>query len=83
LSNSQKKRRDNALKEIYDQLEKARKDNAVVLYLDEVMFTVNTVNKRAFSNEYVNIEMDMKQNRTKTTAVIAAISREHGMLYWK
>ena len=58
------------------------RDNAIIVFLDEVMFTSKSVLKRAFSNQYTNVLMDMKRNQTKTTAVIAAITHEHGMLYW-
>ena len=66
-----------------EQVEKAMSENAVICYLDEVMFTTKSVLNRAFSNQYANIMIDMKQNKTKTTAVIAAITHEHGMLLWK
>lgn len=47
------------------------------------MFTVRTVNKREFSNPYTNIMMDMTKMNIKTTAVIGAITEEHGVFDWK
>jgi hypothetical protein len=51
-----------------------------VIYLDEVMFTLRSVNTREFSNKYQNIAVDISSINIETTAVIAAISYEHGVL---
>jgi transposase len=51
-----------------------------VIYLDEVMFTLRSVNTREFSNKYQNIAVDISSINIKTTAVIAAITYEHGVL---
>ena len=55
-------------------------DDAVICYMDEVMFTVRTVNKREFSNRYQNVTIDFKRMHIQTTAVAAAFSMEHGLL---
>lgn len=47
------------------------------------MFTVRSVNKREYSNPYCNIQMDMSKMHISTTAVIASITREHGVFDWK
>ena len=47
------------------------------------MFTIRSVNTREFSNRNVNIEMDFKSISIKTTAVVAAITFEHGVLYYE
>jgi transposase len=51
-----------------------------MIYLDEVMFTHRTVMSREYSNLHMNIEMNPQDNDIKTTAVVAAITKEHGML---
>ena len=51
-----------------------------MIYLDEVMFTLRSVNTREFSNKYQNIAVDISSINIKTTAVIAAITYEHGVL---
>ena len=51
-----------------------------MIYLDEVMFTVRSVNTREFSNKNQNIAVDISSINIKTTAVIAAITYEHGVL---
>ena len=51
-----------------------------MIYLDEVMFTLRSVNTREFSNKYQNIAVDISSINIKTTAVIAAITHEHGVL---
>ena len=71
------------LKEVYAQIEKAQQEQALIVYVDEVCFTNKTHETRAYSNRNESVVMDLSHFRVKTTAVIAAITHEHGMLLWK
>ena len=54
-----------------------------IIYLDEVMFTNSSILKVEYSAKYTNIEVDYKRFNLKTTAVIAAISKEDGLTLFK
>ena len=68
---------------VYEELKRAFDEGTLVIYLDEVMFTLRSVNNKEFSNRLQNIEMDYKSINIKTTAVVAAIAHEHGVLYYR
>ena len=44
------------------------------------MFTHRAIANREYSNQHMNIEVNPKDNDIKTTAVLAAITKEHGVL---
>ena len=52
----------------------------MALFFDEVMFTHKSIMSREYSNLYQNIEVNPANFDIQTTAVIAGITREHGML---
>lgn len=60
----------------------ALKSKRCIIYVDEVMFTSRSILKREYSNRYTNIMVDYNDFTLKTTAVIAAISREHGLVHY-
>ena len=47
------------------------------------MFTIKSINTHAFSNRNENIAIDFQGINVKTTAVVAAITSEHGLLYYE
>ena len=71
------------LLEVHSKLCREIADQKLIIYLDEVMFTIKSVNTSEFSNRNQNIQMDFKGISIKTTAVIAAITSEHGLLYYE
>ena len=84
LLNAQKqKRTDDRLLEVKTQLQSELNAGALVIYLDEVMFTIKSINTHAFSNRNENIAIDFQGINVKTTAVVAAITSEHGLLYYE
>ena len=83
LNTSKQKKTDEFLRQVHDQLQRELSNQTLVVYLDEIMFTIRSVNTREFSNRNENIEMDFKSISVKTTAVIAAITFEHGVLYYE
>lgn len=54
--------------------------DVTIVYLDEVCFTTRSIMSRDYSNVGTNIEINPQHINIKTTAVIAAISEQHGML---
>ena len=54
-----------------------------ILFLDEAMFTRRTIMKREYSNLNQNIEVDFARFNMRTTATIACISQEQGLVLWK
>jgi len=58
---NQRRRLDVQLNEVEAKILTAQREDAVIVYLDEVMFTWRSVNKREFSNLHDNITMDMKR----------------------
>ena len=54
-----------------------------IIYIDEVMFTTSSILKMEYSRKFENIRVDYKSFNLKTTAVIAAISNEGGLVFYK
>ena len=65
------------------QLKSELEAGTLIVYLDEVMFTIKSINTHAFSNRNQNIAIDFQGINVKTTAVVAAITSEHGLLYYE
>ena len=61
-------------------MREAISNNLTIVYLDEVMFTVRTIMSQEYSNVGINIQVNPQDFHIQTTAVIAGITREHGML---
>ena len=47
------------------------------------MFTRRSIRKREFSARHTNINVDYSQMNIKTTATIAGISMQQGLVHWK
>lgn len=71
------------LENVREQLKIINAENRTLIWLDEVMFTQRSVMKQEFSNLNQNIQIDYKDFNIKTTAVVAAMSYDDGMLLWK
>ena len=47
------------------------------------MWTRRTFNKKEYSNPFERIKVDLKRLKIATTATVATISDEHGLVSWK
>ena len=50
-----------------------------IVFLDEAVFTYNTLSKKAWSSAYTSIKVKDSNIRIKTQALIAAISEDVGL----
>ena len=66
----------NMFRGMYDLLKKAFEWNEKVIYLDEAVFSFNTMRNRAWSASYSSIEVYDAKVRMKAQAIVAAISED-------
>ena len=64
---------------IVDDLDKMKRENIPVVFLDEAVFTFNTFKAKAWSSSYSSIRVNDFAVKVKTQALIAAVSLSHGM----
>ena len=64
---------------IVNDLQRMKRDNIPVVFLDEAVFTFNTFKAKAWSSSYSSITVNDFAVKVKTQALIAAISLSHGM----
>lgn len=64
-------------------LVEAMSSGCPILFLDEAMFTRRTIMKQEYSNLNQNIQVDFSRFNMRTTATIACISQEEGLVLWK
>ena len=84
LPNAKTRERQRALLEVaVASVRSALSQGRLLVWVDEAMTTQRTVMTREYSNLRTNIQIDLKDFNIKTTAVVAAISSEHGILLWK
>ena len=57
----------------------ARLRDRKLVWVDEAVFTFNTLSTRAWSSKYSRIQIDDADARVKTMALIAAISEDEGL----
>ncbi len=57
-----------------------RELNTKVVYLDENMFTFSTFRAKGWAHNRYRIRVNDSKLRVTTLAVIAAISKEHGLI---
>jgi len=62
-----------------DEVQRDRKEERRMLYIDEVVFSQATTLQKAWAAKGENIEVRDKRNLLETQAVIAAISVEAGL----
>ena len=61
------------------QIERARKDGYRIVYIDETMFTRQSIPKKEYSLPHENLTIDKQLVNEKTLAVLAGISKEKGI----
>ena len=83
LNPKKEKKTNECLLQAYSKLKIEHTQGTLIIYLDEVMFTIRSINSSEFSNRYENIRIDFGGIHIKTTAVIAAITKEHGVLLYR
>ena len=66
-------------KKMVRQLERARKDGYRVVYIDETMFTRQSIPKKEYCLPHENVTVDKHKVNEKTLAVLAGVSKEKGM----
>lgn len=70
-------------KTVHEELEQACREGRHIVFLDEIMFTRRTFRTKEFSARGENICIDLNQLNIQTTATIAAISMQQGLITWK
>ena len=61
-------------KEMYDAVRTTRLKDMKLVWVDEAVFTFNTLGKRAWSSKFKSISVKDIDFKVKTTAIIALIS---------
>ena len=56
--------------------------NTQVIYLDETMFTFSTFRSKGWAHNSERICINDSELKVTTLAMIAAISEEHGVIYY-
>lgn len=59
-------------------LQKVKTDNMKLLYLDEAIFSFNTMRSKAWSSAYSSIDVHDAKMKMKAQAIVAAISEDIG-----
>lgn len=57
-------------------------DNMKILYIDEAVFSFNTMKSKAWSQAYSSIEVHESKMRMKAQAIVAAISEDVGFEHY-
>jgi hypothetical protein len=66
-------------KEMYDAVRTTRLKDMKLVWVDEAVFTFNTLGKRAWSSKFQSISVKDIDFKVRTTAIIAAISEDGGL----
>ena len=69
----------NLFSEMYRAVRSARLQDKKLVWVDEAVFTFNTMSTRAWSAKHSRIEVKDADARVKTVALVAAISEEAGL----
>ena len=80
LNRKQRVKFNATIEELRMKMRQAIDSKMTIVYADEVMFTQSSILKREFSNVGQNIEVNRLHFNLKTTAVLAGITEEDGML---
>ena len=67
------------VKQCKERLHMLEEDGYDILFVDETMFTKNTIYDRAWSRKNEPFEYDLKQVSSGAVACLAAISMNHGV----
>jgi hypothetical protein len=66
--------------ECYSQVKKFRDKGVPIVYLDEAVFTFNTVRKKAWFSKNGNLKVSQESRNMNALALIAAIESERGLV---
>ena len=69
----------NWFSEMYHSVRSARLQDKKLVWVDEAVFTFNTMSTRAWSARHSRIEVKNADARIKTVALVAAISEDAGL----
>ena len=61
-------------------MKKFRDQGVPIVYLDEAVFTFNTIRKKAWSCKHENLKVDQESRHMEPLALIAAIEKERGLV---
>ena len=61
-------------------MKKFRDQGVPIVYLDEAVFTFNTIRKKAWSFKHENLKVDQESRHMEPLALIAAIEKERGLV---
>ena len=64
---------------MYQAVKKARLRDKKLVWVDEAIFTFNTLGSKAWSSKYQSISVKDTDARIKTVALIAAVSEDSGL----
>ena len=64
---------------MHQAVNRARLRDKKLVWVDEAIFTFNTLGSKAWSSKYASISVKEKDARIKTMALIAAISEDRGL----
>lgn len=67
---------------MHKQLYESLSDGREILFLDECVFTFNTMQKRAWSLPKQNIQFTESNINLQATSVLAVISKESGLFHY-
>ena len=65
------------------QLEQAKQNNELILYLDETVFSRKAMLKNVWARKHENGEIDQAMLNEPTMALLMCISQENGIEPWK
>ena len=66
-------------KEMYDAVRTTRLKDMKLVWVDEAVFTFNTLGKMAWSSKFQSISVKDIDFKVRTTAIVAAISEDGGL----
>jgi hypothetical protein len=62
--------------ECYEKVKSLRERGVPIVYLDEAMFTFNTIKKRAWYSKLENLKVAQESRQMKPLALVAAIESD-------
>lgn len=66
--------------ECYEKVKSLRERGVPIVYLDEAMFTFNTIKKRAWYSKLENLKVAQESRQMKPLALVAAIESDKGLV---
>ena len=66
--------------ECYEKVKEIRDKGVPIVYLDEAVFTFNTIRKKASYSKFDNLKVSKESRQMKPLALVAAIESESGLV---